>query len=313
MNGVRTSPTVAVIVNYNAGASLGAAIRSLDRAKAEGAVQALWVLDNASEDGSFDPQLIESFSAEWHAFPENVGFARAVNFAIARSGEANILLVNPDAEVLVPGLAALHRELRAHPDVAAVGGALQTMQGSVLPSAFPEPDLIWAISHLLNIKESGLGRLLRKWFPSIARRAAPYTATTTGEARDVDWVVGACMLLRSEAVRHVGLFDERFFLYYEEVDWCKRARVAGWKIRFVPQVAARHAVGTSAATAPALAIAARYTSMLRYFAKHHSVASTLVVRACGAVASSCRIVARPRHSATSRAALWAFLGVTTRR
>lgn len=298
---------MAVVVNYNAGTLLAESVRALLCAKAQGAIDDVWLLDNASEDGSFDAKLPGLASVKSHAFTENVGFGRAVNFAIARNAGANILLVNPDAEVSPSGIAALQRELRAHPSVAAVGGALQTMQGRFLPSAFPDPDLTWAISHLLGLKQSRVGGLLRKLLPEAARRAEPYVATTKGPARDVDWVVGACMLLRAEAVRDVGLFDERFFLYFEEIDWCKRARADGWRIRFVPEIAARHAIGTSAATVPAVAIGARYTSMVRYFDKHHGFATTAIVRICGVVLSLVRIVARPTKSPTASAALRAFL------
>jgi GT2 family glycosyltransferase len=114
--------------------------------------------------------------------------------------------------------------------------------------------------------------------------------------------------MRSEAVQEVGPFDEQFFLYFEEIDWCKRAREAGWRIRLVPEVAALHAVGRSASTVPALATWARYQSMVRYFRKHHGVWAAAAIRTLGAAVSTARVVARPRDSLEPRAALRAFLG-----
>ncbi|MDQ4145086.1 MAG: glycosyltransferase family 2 protein, partial [Actinomycetota bacterium] len=213
-------PTVAVVLNYNAGESLATCVAALARARDEGAVAELLVLDNGSHDGSFDPDAIRRAGGQPLALGSNLGFAAAHNVALRRLADRNVLLVNPDAVVVPSGIRAMRAVLEEEPAVAAVGGALQLPDGTFQPSAFPEPSLGWALAHLLNLKASTGLRRLAGAVPALGRTARPYVAAHAGEARDVDWVVGACLLLRSEALADVGGFDERFFLYFEEIDWC---------------------------------------------------------------------------------------------
>lgn len=298
--------TVAVVLNHNAGRSLAECVAALAAARGEGAVDDFLVLDNGSGDGSFDRELIRSAGGTPLAFGANLGFGAAHNRVLGHLRGCHVLFLNPDAVALPGGIRAMRTELEEGPGLAAVGGAIELPDGSFQPSAFPEPSLGWALAHLLRLKDSPRLRRLSDRVPALARAADPYVTSQGGKTRDVDWVVGACVLVRGEALADVGGFDERFFLYFEEIDWCRRARERGWRIRYLPEVAARHQVGGSSAGAPAAAAGARYRSMRRYFGKHHGVAIARLLRLAGVFIFGPRFLLHPRDEEI-RAGLMAFL------
>jgi GT2 family glycosyltransferase len=187
----------------------------------------------------------------------NRGFAAACNIGAVRAQGRSILFLNPDAELLPGTLPQLADHLEADAKCAAVGPSLIYPDGTPQDSAFSYPSLLmtWL-----------------EFFPKPARllhtRANGRLDSKDGRPIPITHPLGACMLVRRGAWTDVGPFDEGFFLYCEEVDWCVRARDKGWTIVHVPAAKALHHEGRSAATARAASIARLYESRGRLHRKH---------------------------------------------
>lgn len=192
------------------------------------------VVDSGSRDGT--PDLVE------RAFPtvksirvdENVGFGAGCNLGREHATGEVVVFLNPDAVVRPGAIAQLRDYLADHPEVAAVGPHLIGDGGAVQEAGrrFPSP----------------VGELRNQWsrFVKPLVRRAPSDEIAEIPA-SVDWITGACMAVRRDALEAVGGFDPRFFLYWEETDWCLRARRAGWEIRLDPRIRVDHRGGKSAA------------------------------------------------------------------
>jgi N-acetylglucosaminyl-diphospho-decaprenol L-rhamnosyltransferase len=255
------SASIAVlIVNFNAGPALGQCLASLGEHLGGFDWEAL-VVDNGSADGS-------DVAAE-QAGPRvrvirgggNVGFAAAVNAAARLTRAPLLLLLNPDARLLPGAAEALCADLQAHAECAIVGPAVVNEDSSPQGSARGDPDMLTGIF--------GRTALATRLFPRLgaARRNVVVLEDAAG-GRDVDWVSGACMLVRREAFDRVGGFDERFFLYWEDADLCRRLRNAGWRTRYQPAAKVVHLVGCSSRTNASLAIRAFHRSAYLYYATH---------------------------------------------
>ena len=236
-----------VIVNHNTVELLTACLKSLENGGLEGVKATVWVVDNGSTDGSAaavssgfpSVRLIESGG--------NPGFAAANNLALVAAGHAeggpaptepdgrprHALLLNPDTLVPRGALAALVDALEAEPDLGAVGPKLILPDGSLdlaCRRSFPTPEVAF-------YRFSGLsGRFPRS--PRFGRYNM--TFLDQDEAADVDSVVGACMLVRGSALAEVGLLDELFWMYGEDLDWALRLRQAGWRVGYRPRVIIHH-------------------------------------------------------------------------
>jgi N-acetylglucosaminyl-diphospho-decaprenol L-rhamnosyltransferase len=192
----------------------------------------------------------------------NVGYARAVNQGIRATGGEFVLVMNPDCEVRPGALRALVEFLRARPRAAVAGPRIFNPDGSLEYSARAFPD---HLTFLFN-RYSLLSRL----FPNnpFSRR---YLLTDWDHAsvREVDWLSGACLLVRRAAIEAVGEMDEAFFMFNEDVDWCRRMKGAGWGVWYVPDAVVVHHVGASRHKVGARVIYARHLGMIHYFHKHH--------------------------------------------
>ena len=253
----------AILVNYNAGGELARAIRSI----ADEMVGRSWeafVVDNASSDGSaasaaeFAPmvQLVQNTA--------NVGFSRGVNQGLAASTAPLVLIMNPDCRLVAGAVATLRSVLDARPDCAIVGPRILNPDGSVQGSARGDPDMLTGLFGRTAL----LGRLVP--FLRVAKRSvvAEEAIRSGEESVVVDWLSGACMLARRTALEQVGGFDERFFLYWEDADVCRRLRARGHHVRYVPAATAIHRVGQSSRTARTFAIRAFHRSAYLYYATH---------------------------------------------
>lgn len=197
------------------------------------------VVDNASDD--------ESAAAVRAAFPAvrvigagaNLGFARANNLALREAAGRRFLLLNPDAHVHRGALRTLTSALDGDPTAAACGPTLLNPDGSLQPS--------WA--RFPGLRSQWAGRLDRSQVP-LADMADPERRATLSPL-PVDWVGGACLLVRREAVEEAGLMDEGFFLYGEETEWCHRFLRHGRRTLLVPAATVKHHGGASAAQVPA--------------------------------------------------------------
>ncbi len=225
-----------VIVSRNTRELLRVCLRSIHEEHDGYAVETI-VVDSDSRDGSA-AMVRESFPAVIVLEPgENTGFARGNNLGIRRARGEAILLLNPDTALTAGALAQLYRALHADPTVGVVGPLLRYPDGGVQPSRRRFPTLATALVE---------STLMQEWWPDHPTLARYYCADLPDDAaQDVDWLVGACLLVRRSVFSAVGLLDERLFLYAEEPEWCWRVRRAGWRVRYVPEAEVRHHEGTS--------------------------------------------------------------------
>ena len=232
-----------VVLNYNTREHLRTCLQSLasegSTSLGSGPIEAeLILVDNASTDGSAEMVATEFPWATLIRSPRNVGFAAGNNLALRRAAGDAILLLNPDALIPRGGLAALLRRLQDHPEAGIVGPKLLRPNGSMhlaCRRSFPTPAIAF-------YRISGLSLL----FPRSARFGRyNLTFADPDQAREVDSVCGACMLVRRGVLERVGLLDERFFMYGEDLDWCLRTREAGWTVRYEPSVVVQHQHGAA--------------------------------------------------------------------
>ena len=254
----------AILVNFNAGDELRRALQSIADELREKRWEAV-VVDNASTDGS--QTIVREFEhATLLANRENVGFARAVNQGLAATTAPVVLVMNPDCRLVAGAVARLLAELDRHEACAIVGPRILNPDGSVQGSARGDPDMLTGLFGRTAL----LGRLL-PWMPSARRNVVSDSAIRTGQASVVvDWLAGACMLARREALEAVKGFDERYFLYWEDADLCRRLRAAGYHVRYVPGATAIHRVGQSSRTARVPAIRAFHESAYLYYVTHNA-------------------------------------------
>jgi GT2 family glycosyltransferase len=191
---------------------------------------------------------------------ENVGFARACNQGILVSDGDYVILVNPDTVVGKGFFENLEKLFDENPRVGVAGPRIVDGEGNLQLSARKE----------LNFVSGLLGRtsFLTRLFPKspLVRRLFPAAEELVGST-EVDWVSGACMILRCRVLEEIGLMDERFFMYFEDVDLCRRAREAGWHVCYLPQVEVLHHTGASTRARPR-AIWDLHKSGFLYHRKH---------------------------------------------
>jgi hypothetical protein len=219
------------------------------------------LVDNASTDGSPDMVRAEFPPVRLIANDENRGFTAANNQGLELCRGRYLLLLNPDTELLADALATMLSYMDAQPEVGALGPRLLYADGSQQSSRRRFPTFSTAVVESTVIQEWWAdNRILRRY----------YMADTPDDAtQPVDWVVGACLLVRREAYEQVGGLDEGFFMYSEELDWCRRLKAAGWQVIYLPTATIIHHEGKSSEqVVPARHIHFQ-SSKVRYFRKHH--------------------------------------------
>ena len=191
---------------------------------------------------------------------ENVGFARAHNKGIAASTGDIIVLINPDTVVERDFFDGLERFLGENPKVGIAGPRILDSEGELQLSARRE---ISALSGFL-----GRTSLLTRLFPKSSLVKSQFPAVTEeSHPSSVDWVSGACMVVRRDVLRRIGPLDERFFMYFEDADLCRRARSAGWLVYYLPHVEIVHQTGASSRSKPR-AVWLLHKSAFLYHRKH---------------------------------------------
>jgi GT2 family glycosyltransferase len=252
----------AIVVNFNAGDELRAALASIAGELAGRAWEGI-VVDNASQDGSAAIAHDFAPAVTLVANAANLGFGRAVNQALARARAPLVLIMNPDSRLQPGALAALEDELRRHPRCAIAGPRILDPDGSVQGSARGDPDMFTGFF--------GRSTALRRLLPGLAvsrRNVVDATVDAGSASVVVDWLSGACVLARRDALASVGGFDERYFLYWEDADLCRRLRAQGQEVRYVPAASAVHRVGHSSRTARAPSVRAFHDSAYLYYSTH---------------------------------------------
>lgn len=248
-----------VIVSWNCVDHLERALASLEPERAALAME-VFVVDNASDDGTVERVAAAFGWVEMIANDDNRGFAAANNQALRRASGRHAILLNPDTEVHPGALRTLVDHLDGHPEVGAVGPRLIYPDGRLQRSSTLFPTMRGALHRFTAVRYL---RLFRRHY----RRYKMKDATFDAEA-DVDSLMGAALMVRREALDAVGLLDEGFWMYYEEVDLCKRIAAAGYVNRFVPSAVILHVGGESSSRNMERIKIERLRSLIRYFDKH---------------------------------------------
>jgi hypothetical protein len=265
-----------VVVAYNTRDHLRVCLSSLadSDAASRGIALSVWVVDNASRDGSAAMVRDQFEHVQLVTNTRNVGYAAANNKALQASGfkplrdgptPAYVLLLNPDTVVQSAAIGDMVHYAQQRPDVGVVGPKLVLEDGRLdlaCRRSFPTPEVSF-------YRLVGLSRL----FPS-SRRFGRYNLTYLDPDRpaEVDSVVGACMLVRGEAIHKVGLLDERFFMYGEDLDWCLRIKRAGWRVYYWPEAQVVHRKRASSRSSAR----ARYEfqrAMYLFYRKHYAAST----------------------------------------
>jgi GT2 family glycosyltransferase len=259
------APLDVLVVNYNTASLLQPMFNALRQSTSADQPRYL-VVDNASADNSLECLASICPEAILLANGSNVGFGRANNQLIEHLQGKYALLLNTDAFVDADSLSKTLEYMESHPDCGILGVRLVGREGDLQPSCryFPTP---------LNVflSRTGLGR----FFPVV--KMVDDMEWDHASVRECDWVPGCYYLIRREVIDQVGLFDPRYFLYYEEVDHCKRTKQAGWKVVYYPHTTVVHIGGESAKSVDKLNAASRQVprlqieSELLYFRKHHGL------------------------------------------
>lgn len=224
------------------------------------------VVDNGSNDGSKEMTAERFPDVTYIGLPSNVGLAKALNIGIRQSKGEFILIVNPDIAVLEGAVERLHAFLQQNPSVALVGPRLVNPDRTTQLSCYKFP------SRMIPVyRRTPLGRL-----PWARNTLSEYLMLDWGhdENKPVDWVLGASMLIRKSAIDAVGLMDERFFLYFEDVDWCRRFWKHNWKVMYIAEATMVHYHQRLSAESPGLsgifskATRIHILSGLKYFLKY---------------------------------------------
>jgi hypothetical protein len=249
------------IVNWNARTDLQQALDSVLAADSALNIQIV-VVDNASSDGSAEMvrerfphiTLIES--------PRNSGFAGGYNRAAREARGRHLLVLNPDTIVMPGALSTLVRYLDDNEAAGAAGPCLLNPDGSLQFSCrrFPRP-MAALFRNTPLAKLAPRNRFTREYLMSDWDHE-------TG--REVDWLSGAAICIRREAWEQVGGFDEGFFMYAEDIDWCLRAHQRGWRICYVPSARVVHAIGRSSDQRPVHMVIHFHRSMGRFYRKHYA-------------------------------------------
>lgn len=258
-----------VIVNWNVRDLLRSCVTSILASVPASSNPQIIVVDNASTDGSVAMMCTEFPQVTLIPNTENRGFTVGNNQGIEIAQGRYVLLLNADTEVLGDALPILTHYMDAHPDVGLVGPQLLFPDGQVQSSRrrFPTRTTLFLESTWL---ESLTPRSILERYYVLDRPDASIT--------DVDWVTGAAMLIRRQVIRQVGGMDEGFFMYSEELDWCRRIKAAGWRVVYYPPAQIIHHEGKSSEQAVPERHINFQRSKIRYTGKYHGRGAAAALR-----------------------------------
>lgn len=257
-----------VIVSYNTRDMLRDCLRAIPDA-ARGLSYRVYVVDNNSPDDSAGMVAQEFPEVDLTASRENLGFTRGNNLVLARAQARYLLLLNPDTEAEPDSLTRLVAFMDAHPEAGACGPKLLNTDGTLQRNGAKFPTLL---REFLSV--TGLRRLAMRRYEI----ALGYGREDFDQLCEVDQVSGACLLVRDEAMRQVGMLDERFFMFYEEIEWCWRIKRAGWKVYYVPESRVTHHWMGSVKQQSKRMTALMFRSQLLYYQKTSGPLTVLGIR-----------------------------------
>ena len=275
MNNANQPDVSFVIVSFNTRELLRECLNSLYE-RCAGITMEVFVVDNVSRDGSADMVAQDFPAVRLIRSDTNLGFAAANNRAMPLCKGRYVVLLNSDAFLHPEAIQRSIQYMDAEPKIGLGGARLVGRDGSWQPSSRMFPSFLNDFLTLSGLADKYpasrfFGRFNRTW-------ADP------NQAADVDWVPGAFSIIRRSVLEQVGYFDEIFFLYYEEVDLCRRIKRAGYLVRYWPDVVVTHLGGESSKTVTTLTFSRsgsqltlwRMRSALLYYRKHHGAGAWLV-------------------------------------
>ncbi len=261
-------PTLAVIiVSWNVHKLLDGCLLSLREELGRTPVGAtVWVVDNASSDGSADMVRACHPWVRLESSPQNLGFVRANNLILARLQQQEaqpdfVWLLNPDTTIRPGALNSLLQFLHEHPRAGLVGPQLLNPDGSLQTSAFHFPDILQPMFDLGWLPPRFYYSRLNGRYPESRANGRPFR---------IDHPLGAAMLARGSTIRQVGFLDPQFFMYCEEIDWAWRMHKAGWEVWLVPEAEVIHYGGASTQQARPLTTALLWESRAKLYCKHRA-------------------------------------------
>jgi N-acetylglucosaminyl-diphospho-decaprenol L-rhamnosyltransferase len=265
-----------IIVNWNVKGLLHQCLQTLTDWQAQPAhgdthyEAEIIVVDSASNDGSVEMVQQAFPRVKLIASDENLGYAAGNNIGAAQASGRYLLILNPDTQIIGDAPTQMLDYLDSHPQVGAVGPQLRYADGSPQSSRRRFPTLVTAFCE---------STLLHQWFPNNpSAQRYHMTDQSTDQTQPVDWVVGAAFMIRRTVWDQVGPFDEAYFMYFEELDWCRRCRQEGWEILYLPTAVVMHHEGKSSEQVVAERTIRFQRSKIRYFAKYHGGAAAALLR-----------------------------------
>ena len=246
----------AIVVNFNGGEMLSRCLEALRLACGRLKVETI-VVDNGSTDGSAGSPDVQA-TAKVISLYHNRGFAEANNIGISHARGRHYLLLNSDCFLRAGSLEAMIYRLESDPHAALVGPRLLNADGTLQPSChnFPSPAVFF-------LEQTMLWRVVRL-VPGLRNKLL--IAGSHESPMKVDWLLGACMLIRREALAESGGFDKKYFFYWEDADLCLRLQKLGWEVRFEPSAEAVHLGGASSSNP--LLLVEFFRSLKRFYRKH---------------------------------------------
>jgi GT2 family glycosyltransferase len=283
------APTLSiVIVNWNTRDLLQQCLESIVASQPAFSYE-VWVVDNASQDGSVAMVRTLFPWVRLIVNEKNVGFAQANNQAIRASRGAFVLLLNPDTQVMTLALDEMVRFLQENRHVGAVGSRILNPDGTLQPSCYPFPTLAreaWRLFHLDRLHPFGVYDM------------AAWDVTTP---RPVEALMGAALMVRREALDQVGLLDEDYFMYTEEIDLCYRLHRGGWALYWLPQARIVHYGGQSTRQVRDAMFLRLYESKVLFFRKRRGWLAAQAYKGVLALAALPRILLAPLTPASDPA------------
>lgn len=258
-----------IIVTYNSEKYIGKCIESLFRYWPKSLKKQIIVIDNASKDSTVE-NLKKISNIEFYKNTKNLGFAKAVNQAIDKAKGDYVLLLNPDTEIMSNSLRNLVQCLDKN-KCGIVGGASFKNNGEQHGTYVREPHLMIGLFDFSN---------LQKLFPENKWHRSFYYSELKNVSKDieVDAVGGGFMLIDKSVLREVGYFDERFFMYLEDIDFCVRARKQGYKVYYCPNSKISHIGGASSDNKEHINFEAWVDSRKYYYKKHGSIFDNIILQ-----------------------------------
>ncbi len=269
-----------VVVAYNCWDEVDGCLRSLEESGDLAAIERVVVVDNASAAPAADALRARFPGVVWVRRARNDGFAAGANAGIRAAGGDAVLLLNPDARAVGAVVAPLVRLLEREPDVGIAAPRIEDPDGTLQYSCRRFPGH-WTVAF-------NRYSLFTRLVPA-NRLSSHYLMFDFDHRseRDVDWVSGAAMLVRRGMLETIGLLDEGYFFSIEDVDLCRRAWSAGWRVRYAPQAVVRHRIGASSRSLPRRVIIARHRGMWRYYLRWQRGGRLLDVATAAGIAARC--------------------------